>query len=186
MSKKNKNIVDMTEHRYGMFMSEESNELSIMYGRTYLETDNVQEVELHKINIIETKSHSLYGQAKSKDKKFMQPIKLKVQISVEDGQQQYYGDGKAGIVRDDTGNLVFNIYLKELEENGVEIDRGDIIQYNMSGYKNRYYEVENSDNVIDKSTRSMGGFFTFWKKVKAVPVKEDTIPFLNDTLGDIL
>ena len=176
----------MDEHRYGMFMSETSNELSVMYGRTYLETDNVQEIYLHKINIIETKSHNLYGQAKPKDKKFMKPVKLKIQLGVEDGQQNYYGDGKGGIVRDDTGNLVFNIYLKELEEKGVEIDRGDIVQYNMSGYKDRYYEVENADNVVDKSTRTMGGFFTYWKKIIAVPVKEDAVPFLRDTLGDLL
>jgi len=32
----------------------------------------------------------------------------------------------------------------------------------------------------------MGGFFTYWRKVTAVPVKEDTIPFLNETIGDIL
>lgn len=183
---KKKDIINMTEHRYGMFMSEESNELSIMYGRTYLESDNVQEVFLYKIDVIETKAHKLYGQAKGKDKKFMPPIKLNIMISVEDGQQQYYGDSKGGIVRDDTGNLVFNVYIKELEEKKVEIDRGDIVKYNLSGYKDRYYEVENADNVTDKSSRTMGGFFTYWKKITAVPVKEDVIPFIDETSGSLL
>lgn len=176
----------MDTHRYGLFMSETSNDLSIMYGRTYIETDNIQEIILHKINIIETKSHNLYGQAKSKDKKFMSPVKLKVMNSVLDGEQSNYGDTSNGIARDDSGNLIFNIYIKELNENGVEIDRGDIIEYNMSGFKNRYYEVENADNVIDKSSRSMGGFFTYWKKIIAIPVKEDSVPFLNDTSGNTL
>jgi hypothetical protein len=76
--------------------------------------------------------------------------------------------------------------MKELEEKKVEIDRGDIVEYNLSGEKNRYYEVENADNVIDKSARSMGGFFVFWKKIIAVPVKEDAVPFLNETAGDII
>lgn len=185
MSKKNKNIVDMTEHRYGMFMSEESNQLSVMYGRTYSQTDNVQEIILHKINVIDSKSHNLYGQTKSKDKKFFTPIKLNVMISVEDGQQANYASG-AGIVRNDTGNLIFDIYLKELEEKNVEIDRGDIIQYNMSGFKNRYYEVEDADNIPDKSSRSMGGYFVYFKKITAVPVKGDVVPFISDNIDNTL
>jgi len=51
------------------------------------------------------------------------------------GKQQYYGENAGGIVRDDTGNLSFGIYLKELEDKQVDIDRGDIIEYNMSGQK---------------------------------------------------
>lgn len=176
----------MDSHRYGLFMSEESNELSVMYGRSFLESDNVQEIVLYKVNVVETKSHNLYGQAKSKDKRFMKPVKLKVMVSIEEGQQEYYGKTDGGIVREDTGKLIFNIYLKELEENNVEIDRGDYIQYNISGYKNRYYEVENAENVTDKSQRSMGSFFTYWKKVTSVPVKEDVIPFLNDTKGTVI
>lgn len=184
--KKNKDIVDMDNHRYGLFMSEESNELSIMYGREYLQSDNVQEIILHKINVIETKSHNLYGQAKSKDKRFMKPVKLKIMISTEEGEQSYYGSTVGGIVREDIGKLIFNIYLKELEENNVEIDRGDIIQYNLSGFKNRYYEVENAENVTDKSQRSMGGFFSYWKKVTSIPVKEDAVTFLSDTKGTVI
>ena len=114
--KKKKDIIDMNAHRYGLFRSDQSNELSIMYGRSYLTNDNVQEINLYKINIIETKSHNLYGQAKSKDKKFMKPVKLNVMIGVEDGQQEYYGDTQGGIVRDDSGKLIFNVYMKELEE----------------------------------------------------------------------
>ena len=176
----------MDNHRYGLFMSEESKELSIMYGRHYLEHINVQEIVLYKVNVVETKGHNLYGQAKSKDKRFMKPVKLKIMVSTEESDQEYYGSTEGGIVREDTGKLVFNIYLKELEENNVEIDRGDYIQYNISGYKNRYYEVENAENVTDKSQRSMGGFFTYWKKVTSVPVKEDVVPFLNDTKGTVI
>lgn len=176
----------MNTHRYGLFMSDESNDLSVMYGRNYLASDNVQEILLHKINVVETKSHNLYGQAKSKDKKFMKPITLNIMIGVEDAPQEYYGSTQGGIVREDTGKLIFNVYLKELEEKNIEVDRGDIVEYNLSGEKNRYYEVENAENVTDKSARSMGGFFVYWKKITAIPVKEDTVPFLNETIGTII
>lgn len=182
--KKKQQIIDLEQERFGLFVTNKSIDLDIMYGRNFLQTDNAQEIILHKINIIETKSHSLYGQAKAKDKKYMSPIRLSVMATVEDAKQEYYGSNQGGIVRDDTGNLIFSIYLKELEEKQTEIDRGDIIEYNMSGKKNRYYEVENANNVSDETKKTIGGFINYWKKVSCTPVKEDVVQFLEETKGN--
>lgn len=182
--KKQKQIIDIETERYGLFMTENSFDLDIMYGRNFLQTDNAQYVILHKINIIETKSHSLYGQAKAKDKKYMSPVRLNVMVKVEDGKQEYYGSNPSGIVRDDTGILSFGVYLKELEEKLVEIDRGDIVEYNMSGQKNRYYEVESVNSVTDETSKTIGGFKPYWKKITAIPIKEDVVPFLSETRGN--
>ena len=131
--KKKQQIIDLEEQRFGMFMTDNSFNLDIMYGRNYLDTDNVQEVTIHKINLLESKSHSLYGQSKTKDKKFMRPVRIRVMLNIEEGKQENYGTNPGGIARDDTGPLTFGVYLKELEEKHLEIDRGDIIEYNMSG-----------------------------------------------------
>jgi hypothetical protein len=183
--KKKKQIINLEENRMGLFMTNNSFDLDVMYGRNYLETDNAQEIILHKINILETagSAHKLYGQTKTKDKKFMSPVRLKVMVNVEDSKQENYGGNPGGIARDDAGNIVFGIYLKELEEKEVEIDRGDIVEYNMSGQKNRYYEVENANNVTDETKKTIGGFKTYWKKITGVPVKEDVVPFLSETKG---
>lgn len=178
MKKKQQNI-DLEQQRYGLFVSDNSIDLDIMYGRNFLQTDNVQEIILHKINIIETKTHPLYGQAKPKDRKYMAPVRLNVMTTVQEQKQEFYGTNPGGIVRDDTGNLIFGIYLKELEEKHVEIDRGDIIEYNMSGQKNRFYEVENANNVTDETNKTIGGFRTYWKKIIAVPVRSDVAIFFD-------
>ncbi len=182
--KKKKQIKDLEQQRMGLFMTENSFDLDVMYGRNYLETDNAQEVTLHKINLIETKTHKLYGQSKTKDKKFFAPVKLKVMVTVEDGKQEFYGNNPGGIARDDAGNIRFGVYLKELEEKQVEIDRGDIIEYNMSGEKNRYYEVFSANNVTDETKKTIGGFKPYWKLVTGVPIKEDVVPFLSETKGN--
>jgi hypothetical protein len=98
-------------------------------------------------------------------------------INVEEGKQEYYGGSQGGISRDDSGGISFGVYLKELEEKNLEIDRGDIIEYNMSGSKNRFYEVESANNVTDETKKTIGGFKPYWKKITGVPVKSDTIPF---------
>ncbi len=185
--KKKKQIIDLEEQRMGLFMTDNSFNLDIMYGRNYLETDNVQEVIIHKINILNTKSHALYGQTKTKDKKFLPPVRIKVMITVEEGKQGYYGANPGGITRDDSGNIRFGVYLKELEEKQIEIDRGDIIEYNLSGEKNRFYEVESANNVTDETNKTIGGFKSYWKKIIGVPVHGDSVPFFdNEEKGESL
>lgn len=181
--KKKENVIDLENQRYGLFMTENSFDLDIAYGRNYMETDNVQEVIIHRINIITTKSHELYGQTKAEDKKFFAPVKIKAMVTIAPNQQFNYGEGLGGIAREDTGNLSFGVYLKELEEKKLEINRGDVVEYNQSGSKNRYYEVENAENVVDTTDKTIGGFKSYWKKVTAVPVKEDVVPFLSETKG---
>ena len=179
--KQKKQVVDLEDQRYGLFMTDNSFNLDVMYGRNFLQTDNAQEVTIHRINIVETKTHSLYGQSKAKDKKFMSPVKISVMVTVEDSKQEYYGGNAGGISRDDSGNITFGVYLVELEEKKLEINRGDIVEYNLSGEKKRYYEVENANNVADTTNKTIGGFKNYWKKVIAVPVKEDTIDLLSET-----
>jgi len=181
--KKKKQIIDLENNRMGLFMNDNSFELDVMYGRNFLQTDNAQRVKIYKINLIETKTHSLYGQTKQKDKKFMPPVEISAIVTIEAGKQEYYGGNQGGIARDDSGNISFGVYLKELEEKHLEIDRGDIIEYNMSGEKNRYYEVESANNVTDETNKTIGGFKPYWKRITGVPVKEDVVPFLSETKG---
>ena len=184
--KKKKQIIDLENNRYGMFMTQNSFDLDVMYGRNYLKTDNVGEVIIHRINVIETKSHNLYGQTKAKDKKYMTPVRISVMVNVEEGKQENYGSNPGGIVRDDTGIISFGVYLKELEEKNLDISRGDIVEYNMSGEKKRYYEVENANNVTDETKKTIGGFAPYWKRVTGVPVKEDITSLLSETKGDFI
>ena len=184
--KKKKQIIDLEDNRYGMFMTQNSFDLDIMYGRNYLQTDNVGEVTIHRINIIETKSHNLYGQTKSKDKKYLPPVRISVMVNVEEGKQENYGTNPGGIARDDTGPISFGVYLKELEEKNLELTRGDIIEYNMSGEKSRYYELESANNVTDETKKTIGGFKSYWKRVTGIPVKSDVFPFDDGTKGDFI
>jgi hypothetical protein len=181
---KKKQFFDLNQSRYGLFMNDPSFDLDIFYGRNYLVSDVVHEVTVHRINVLETKSHSLYGQSKSKDKKFFPPVKINVMPLVENSEDKYYGEEKGGIVRSDTGNLSIGIYLQELEEKKIEINRGDYLEYNMSGEKKRYYEVEFAQNVVDETAQTIAGFKPYWKKVVGVPVKEDVLPYLSETGAD--
>lgn len=171
MSKKQKHI-DLEENRYGLFMTENSYNLELMYGRHYLNTDIKHEILLYKINIIESKIDDLYGQTKPNDKSYLTPVKISGLVDIDNSDQKTYGDAN-GLVRDDTGNLTFTVYLEELKEKNIDFDRGDIIAYNFSGSRVRYYEVFNANKVVDETQKSIGNLKPFYKKIIALPVKED-------------
>lgn len=176
--KRKKQFFDREENRYGLFMSEESFDLEVMYGRQYVENDVVFKINLYRINIIESKSHDLYGQAKAKDKKYFTPVELHGIVDIGDNEQSNYGNTEGGLLREDTGNLTFGVYLDELNENNTEINRGDLIAWNYSGENIRYYEVDKAMNVTDQTTNTIAGMRPYYKLVEAFPVKEDVTQYL--------
>lgn len=180
--KRKKHMEDREENRYGLFMSENSFNLDIMYGRHYQEQDVQFTIKLYRVDVVKTKAHKLYGQAKSKDKRFFVPVELNAIVDVEDNRQEYLG-GEQSLTREDISQIVIGIYLQELEEKKTEVNRGDIIEYNVSGDKARYFEVENAQNVSDVTSQTIAGMRPYWKKVTAVPIKSDIVAFLN---GDFI
>lgn len=169
-----KKIVDMdATKRYGLFYSEASMALDIMYGREYLKNDIGNVVILHRIDALKSKNkaNDIYGQTKPKDKVFLPPVPLNVMLQIASNDP----DNDSGLRREMVGTMVFSVYLDELDEMGVEIRVGDIIEYNMSGTTSRYFEVVNAMNITDTSEQTMAGMRAFWKKVTCNHVLKDHV-----------
>lgn len=177
MSKKKK-YINLEENRYGLFLTEKSYSLDIMYGRHFLDKDVIHEILLYKVNIINSKTNKLYGQSKPKDKSYLPPVSIRGMIKIDENTQSTYGD-ENGLVRNDTGNLTFNVYIEELKEKNINFNRGDIVGYNMSGTNIRFYEVINANDVIDVTSQSYGGYKPYYKSINAIPIKEDVTYLLE-------
>lgn len=167
-----KKIQDIDD-KMGLFISEDSFNLDVEYGRHFINNDAPFQVIVHKVNVIESKTHKLYGEAKAVNKKFFPPVKINGLIDIKDGDQFYMADN--GVIRDDVNQLHFKVYLKDLEELDLEINRGDILEYNPTGKFARYYEVSNAHNINDAAEYSFAGITPYWKRIEAIPVKEDVI-----------
>lgn len=179
MSKKKPfDFIKVDEDRMGLFLSNNSFDLEKMYGRNYLKSDVIHKVKIYKIDIVNSKKHDLYNQSEPDEKVFFPPIEIFIMPLIESNEQNNYA-GDIGIIREDSQSFNFGVYLDELKEKNVEIDRGDIVEYNLSGDRRRFYEVDNAQNVTT-TENTFGGFLTYWKLIKTVPVKSDVIPLLND------
>jgi hypothetical protein len=175
MAKKKKDHIDFEEERYGMFITDNSFDLDVMYGREYLKKDAPFYIKYYKINILKTKVDDLYGESRAADKKFFAPIKLNVMLDIEEGGAKYLSD--TGVLRDDVGNIIFGVFEEELKERGIEITLGDYVSFNMSGKRERFFEISNPNYVSDATSQTYAGLRAdYWRRVEATSVKEDVVP----------
>jgi len=177
MAKKKKQNIDLEQDRYGAFMSDNSFDLEVMYGREYLKTDMPFVVKYYRIDIIKTKVDELYDESKPADKKFFPPVKLNVMLEIEDGETKFLSEN--GIPRNDTGHLKFGVFQKELDEKKVEVSRGDYVSFNYSGENERFYEIDEADNINDTTSKTIAGYKPFYRLITATQVKEDVLPFIR-------
>ena len=164
--------------RLNLFYNKDSFNLDIEYSLHYIETDLNMEFTLYRVNYRKTKSNNIYGETKAKDKTFLEGVKLHGIINIAPSENSNYGD--SGIRREDVGEIMIGVYKRELEKNDVTINAGDFIMYRPDGEKMRYFEIKNPNYVDYSTSQTRMGIKSVYKRMIAVPVREDVILKFND------
>ncbi len=170
---------NLEDNRFGMYYTDKSFDLDIMYGREYMKKDTIHQVTLYKINIVKSNVDDLYGQTSTKNKTYLPPVIINGLVRIGDVNLFNYGDDNS-LMREDVDDLQFTVYLKELEEKNIDFDRGDIIEYNTDNTRRRFYEIVNANKVVDATSKSRGSFKPFQKTIVAIPIKEDVTHMFKD------
>ncbi len=143
-------------------------ELSL--SREFSDADAIAKILLYKINIVQTKTHSLYGESKFKDKKFLKPVELNVSLTIGDIKQNYLMPN--GLYDETVDSFSFGVYLEELDEKNIAFTIGDYIKY-YDGDKDRYYEVSRVSQI--KHAKSMLGYKPTFTKIDCVYVRDKNL-----------
>ena len=131
-------------------------------------------VILHRIDIVKTKVHKLYGEAKAHQKKFLEPIELNIAPKIGDSETNFIGNG--GIYDERINEFDFSVFLEELDNKDVKINKGDFVSYN-DGDINRYFEITKVGNV--KTNNTIAGTRPYYINVSCVHIKGDALPRLD-------
>lgn len=154
-----------------MFFREEDFSLEISMGREYYQNDTRYTILYYAVDVINTKSHRLYGETPPEQKRFLTPKELTIMPNFSGAQSQNMEEG--GVVRQDVNSFEFSVYMQELDENKVQLKRGDFFSYD-HGDRRRFYEVSEI-NFIQNMSQSMGGQKPYFYSVKAIPAKKDSV-----------
>jgi hypothetical protein len=154
--------------RLGKFFGDRDFELEIEMGQEWLIGDMNFTCVLYKVDKIKIKTDDVYGEVIEDGVKFLPPVEFNAQITVAAPENKMIGTTRMD--QFEPGNITISVYLKTLDNLGIDIDFGDYVGYYDSENFVRYYTVVNDGRVISDTKHTYKGFKPFYRTIIAAPV----------------
>lgn len=161
----------------GLFFGEKERAFFSSAGREITESILEESFVLYRMDLKRTKSHGLYGEAKSYNKVWKEEIIVNGRINVESNDNQFHAEG--GLVKHGYGNLTAHVYMEHLDELGLtELNLNQTVVYDINngdfiGFKGQYYKIINNGLQQISNEFSWAGDRRFYITISAVEVDED-------------
>ena len=157
--------------RLGKFFGGEDFTLDIDMGEEWLEGDMNFTFVLYKVDKYKTKTDDVYGETLSDGIKFLPPIEFKGYVQIMAPENKNLGTSKVN--QFEPGNIKVSVYIKQLEELGIDISYGDYIGYYETEDRVRYYVVNNDGRVISDNKHNYGGYKPYYRTIMGSAVTEN-------------
>lgn len=159
-------------NRINKFFSFEDFSLEVDMGREAMEGDGNFKVVLYRVDMKNTQSDDIYGEASKDDIRYYPPQELYVMPVLETpDNKSYTNQGSVRYLQD--GNLIFDIYEAQLAELQIDINYGDYIGYAVTESTMRYYAVTNDGRKNYDNAHTMIGYKGYYRTITASPVDEE-------------
>ncbi len=157
--------------RLGKFFGSEDYDLDINMGSEWLEGDMNFTLVLYRVNRIKTKKDDVYGETLKDGIQFDPPIEFKAFVQVMAPTSKNYGNSK--IEQTEPGNIRISVYIKHLQELGIDIAFGDYIGYYESETRVRYYTVTDDGRVVSDNKHNYAGYKPYYRTIMAAAVTDN-------------
>ena len=158
-------------NRNPIFFDDGEYELEVSFVEDYFDDIN-QSVILYSVDRSRTNINDIYKEAKTDTIKFLPPIELPCMYDLTDRELDSYdkhtGTGSYTV----SGNLIFNILTKTLEDNKCDIIRGDYIAVHIDNDRLSYFTVVDDGKINNSNKHYIGVYKVGWRQVICSPAKE--------------
>jgi hypothetical protein len=158
-------------NRIGKFFSEEDMSLHLDLGYEYLHGDVNMTILLYQVDTLRTDTDDIYAEATTNQIVFLPPVEINCLVTVEEAKNNTYKDGAVRYL--EPGNLTFRVYIRHLDELGVDIKHGDYIGYKENDSVIRFYNVSNDGKVVTDNKHMHFGFKPYFRTITCVPTQEN-------------
>jgi hypothetical protein len=156
--------------RMSKFFSNEDFDLQIQMGQEYLHGDLNMKLVIYRVDRAKTEKDDVYAEVGKDEIKYFPPIEVNALVKIEEPKNSSY---KSGMLRYlEPGNMVFQVYLKHLDELGIDIRYGDYVGYPESEGRLRYYTVTNDGKVTSDNKHNYFGYKPYYRTITCTPVQE--------------
>lgn len=157
--------------RLNKFFSQEDFDLNVKIGQEYLHGDINMKLVLFRVDRTKSDIDGVYAEIGKDGIRYYPPIEFNGLVRIEQPKNSTYKDGLVRYL--EPGNLTISVYIKHLEELGVDIKYGDFIGYQESEDKVRYYTVTNDGKVTSDNKHKMFGYKPHYRTITCVPAQEN-------------
>lgn len=157
--------------RLNKFFSQEDFDLNVKIGQEYLHGDINMKLVLYRVDRTKTDIDGVYAEIGKDGIRYYPPIEFNGLVRIDQPKNSTYKDGLVRYL--EPGNLTISVYIKHLEELGVDIKYGDFIGYLESEDKVRYYTVTNDGKVTSDNKHKMFGYKPHYRTITCVPAQEN-------------
>ncbi len=154
--------------RLGKFFGEDDFDLELSMGKEWLHGDMNFTCVLYKVDRYRTNTDDVYGETVEDGIKFHPPIEFKAYVKILGTENKYLGGSK--IEQLEPGTMQLSVYIRDLEEIGVDIEYGDYIGYYEKENRVRYYTVSNDGRVTSDNKHNYGGYKPYYRTIMCAPV----------------
>jgi hypothetical protein len=157
--------------RLSKFFGEKDFDLNISIGEEWLMGDMNFTVVLYRVDRLKTNQDDVYGEALTNSISYLPPVEIKAYIKIESPTQPTFGN--SNLSQSEPGNLIMSVYLKTLQDEGIEINYGDYIGYYETENRVRYYTVNNDGRVVSDNKHTYAGYKPFYRTIMASYVTDN-------------
>jgi hypothetical protein len=157
--------------RISKFFSQEDFDLNIKMGQEYLHGDINMKLVLYRVDRSKSDIDGVYAEVGKDGIRYFPPIEFNGLVRIDQPKNSAYKDGLVRYL--EPGNLTISVYIKHLEELGIDIKYGDFIGYQESEDRVRYYTVTNEGKVTSDNKHKMFGFKPHYRTITCVPAQEN-------------
>jgi hypothetical protein len=157
--------------RMTKFFSQEDFDLQIQIGQEYLHGDLNMKLVLYRVDRAKTDKDDVYGEVGKDEIKYFPPIEFNALVKIEEPKNSSYKNGTLRYL--EPGNMILSVYIKHLQELGVDIKYGDYIGYPQSEDRLRFYTVTNDGKVTSDNKHNHFGYKPYYRTITCVPTQEN-------------
>lgn len=153
-------------NRMSKFFDDEDFSLEIEMAREFVEGDLHISVILFQVDRIKSQTDDLYGETDANKIRFKPPKEIFVKLVLDEAKNETYAEGHLRHL--DYGNLTFTVFVKHLEELGVDIDYGDYIGYADREDNIKYFTVTDDGKIFSDNRHTRLGYKGYYRTIKTV------------------
>ena len=160
--------------RNNLFYSEKDYLFDQSVGESYLKQDINQTILLFKVDRNKTVVDDLYGETSSDGVVYKDPVELNVAYTIDQVKNVSHDKKQNLLNYQQIGNLTFQVYIKTLNENNIDVDYGDYVGVQVTPSQMEYFEVTNDGRLNFDNKHTLFGYKPLYRSILCVPVDKSS------------